>query len=343
MLCDSCDRVFHTYCVGLGVTVPDGDWFCPDCIVHGSEATRDHSALARATNNPPNTTGQQAQMHQRPAPQAPLHRASRGSAIPVAHRSARTGSTAPAPPGQVPLAAAQRSRVRSALPRRAGQSAVFAVSSDSESDDDTLASRRAQLEREAQRARAHAVAVPAHRALARNRHNWDNIRAGEADFSDPVGALPTRQLPSEAALRHAEVVGLWQSGHRVQSPRPVAGSPARRQRRPRERPGDLPGAREASGCAADDAWLPPSGHPRAHRLDTWYAGEGARDFDQLRSHRISPSTTTNHVGPYVQPSDRCNDVVRPVLFRFHQMRWCRQLTIHLTAHAAVPRSGQLEV
>lgn len=31
LLCDGCDRGFHTYCVGLS-HVPDGDWLCPCCI-----------------------------------------------------------------------------------------------------------------------------------------------------------------------------------------------------------------------------------------------------------------------------------------------------------------------
>jgi hypothetical protein len=31
LLCDLCDSAAHTYCVGLGFTVPEGDWFCHDC------------------------------------------------------------------------------------------------------------------------------------------------------------------------------------------------------------------------------------------------------------------------------------------------------------------------
>lgn len=33
LLCDLCDTASHTYCVGLGHVVPEGDWFCHDCIV----------------------------------------------------------------------------------------------------------------------------------------------------------------------------------------------------------------------------------------------------------------------------------------------------------------------
>ncbi|RZB55870.1 PHD and RING finger domain-containing protein 1 isoform B [Glycine soja] len=33
LLCDLCDTASHTYCVGLGYTVPEGDWFCHDCAI----------------------------------------------------------------------------------------------------------------------------------------------------------------------------------------------------------------------------------------------------------------------------------------------------------------------
>lgn len=33
LLCDLCDTASHTYCVGLGYTVSDGDWFCHDCAI----------------------------------------------------------------------------------------------------------------------------------------------------------------------------------------------------------------------------------------------------------------------------------------------------------------------
>ncbi|KAJ1258993.1 hypothetical protein BS78_10G119000 [Paspalum vaginatum] len=31
LLCELCDSASHTYCAGLGNTVPEGDWFCKDC------------------------------------------------------------------------------------------------------------------------------------------------------------------------------------------------------------------------------------------------------------------------------------------------------------------------
>ncbi|CAI9113384.1 OLC1v1013976C1 [Oldenlandia corymbosa var. corymbosa] len=33
LLCDLCDSAAHTYCVGLGITIPEGDWFCRDCAL----------------------------------------------------------------------------------------------------------------------------------------------------------------------------------------------------------------------------------------------------------------------------------------------------------------------
>lgn len=33
LLCDLCDSAFHTYCTGLGYTVPEGDWYCHDCTI----------------------------------------------------------------------------------------------------------------------------------------------------------------------------------------------------------------------------------------------------------------------------------------------------------------------
>lgn len=40
MLCDGCDRGFHTYCLGLD-GVPPGEWFCSACkrqMAHGAHA-----------------------------------------------------------------------------------------------------------------------------------------------------------------------------------------------------------------------------------------------------------------------------------------------------------------
>ncbi|KAK1291139.1 hypothetical protein QJS10_CPB17g00396 [Acorus calamus] len=39
LLCDLCDSAAHTYCIGLGHTVPEGDWYCNDCKISREEHT----------------------------------------------------------------------------------------------------------------------------------------------------------------------------------------------------------------------------------------------------------------------------------------------------------------
>ncbi|TKY54986.1 PHD and RING finger domain-containing protein 1 [Spatholobus suberectus] len=43
LLCDLCDTASHTYCVGLGYTVPEGDWFCHDCAISRETNTNEES------------------------------------------------------------------------------------------------------------------------------------------------------------------------------------------------------------------------------------------------------------------------------------------------------------
>lgn len=45
LLCDLCDSASHTYCVGLGYTVPDGDWFCRDCMLLKDEHLKSESNI----------------------------------------------------------------------------------------------------------------------------------------------------------------------------------------------------------------------------------------------------------------------------------------------------------
>lgn len=36
LLCDHCDRGYHTYCLPTPLSsIPDGDWFCPECLRQG--------------------------------------------------------------------------------------------------------------------------------------------------------------------------------------------------------------------------------------------------------------------------------------------------------------------
>ncbi|KAK9116421.1 hypothetical protein Sjap_015368 [Stephania japonica] len=55
LLCDLCDSAVHTYCVGLGRTVPEGDWYCQDCTIsrndyRNSENDVDSSQVAIIVN-----------------------------------------------------------------------------------------------------------------------------------------------------------------------------------------------------------------------------------------------------------------------------------------------------
>ena len=58
LLCDGCDKGYHTYCVVPAIeVVPEGDWFCPECVENnkntgeagtpGSAESRRGSARAR--------------------------------------------------------------------------------------------------------------------------------------------------------------------------------------------------------------------------------------------------------------------------------------------------------
>ncbi|KAG6468109.1 hypothetical protein ZIOFF_072677 [Zingiber officinale] len=33
LLCDLCDSASNTFCIGLGATIPEGDWYCADCTI----------------------------------------------------------------------------------------------------------------------------------------------------------------------------------------------------------------------------------------------------------------------------------------------------------------------
>ncbi|XP_019440614.1 PREDICTED: uncharacterized protein LOC109345838 isoform X2 [Lupinus angustifolius] len=54
LLCDICDSPAHTYCVGLGREVPEGNWYCDGCrpVTLGSSSTQDQEPV------PPTVTTQ---------------------------------------------------------------------------------------------------------------------------------------------------------------------------------------------------------------------------------------------------------------------------------------------
>ncbi|VDP18998.1 unnamed protein product [Echinostoma caproni] len=54
LLCDHCDRGYHTYCLPNPLSsIPPGDWFCPDCVRHriGIERTSERRTRSRRTTN----------------------------------------------------------------------------------------------------------------------------------------------------------------------------------------------------------------------------------------------------------------------------------------------------
>ncbi|CAH1422373.1 unnamed protein product [Lactuca virosa] len=62
LLCDLCDSASHSYCVGLGATVPEGDWFCQDCNFSKNEHSKvetdptfenDTTYPSTSSSNPP--------------------------------------------------------------------------------------------------------------------------------------------------------------------------------------------------------------------------------------------------------------------------------------------------
>ncbi|KAK3026856.1 hypothetical protein RJ639_042356 [Escallonia herrerae] len=57
LLCDLCDSAAHTYCVGLGATVPEGDWFCQDCtLLRDEHAKCEIDANCDGTTSPQNSS-----------------------------------------------------------------------------------------------------------------------------------------------------------------------------------------------------------------------------------------------------------------------------------------------
>ena len=78
LLCDLCNTASHTYCVGLGYTVPEGDWFCYDC------------AISRETNEGEESEQQNVEPNVRRAIACPLQQnESSPPVIPSADRLSR--------------------------------------------------------------------------------------------------------------------------------------------------------------------------------------------------------------------------------------------------------------
>ncbi|KAE8675425.1 Detected protein of confused Function [Hibiscus syriacus] len=81
LLCDLCDSSAHTYCVGLGREVPDGNWYCDGCrpVALGSSGSQVQDSLPdQRTNNlynrfsPVVIVGESLDSNVVPSPRMPL-------------------------------------------------------------------------------------------------------------------------------------------------------------------------------------------------------------------------------------------------------------------------------
>ena len=278
--------------MGYGTSVPDGDWFCPDCrpehwaVQTGHQPGHAPPPGARRSPATPQRRRQQAAARagplRRPAPQPSLHRASRGAAMQVnspGHLT-RTNSTHPALPAQPALAATARERARARAPARVPARlparpvlTTLDLASDvsAEEEQASAAMQRARLERDASREQRYVASGPAHCAIASNRHNWDSIRAGTAEFADM--ARVAQHVHSQAADGSDAVQALHGAAQ-------SAGTPGRRFRRPRER----------ATLASDHSWRS-SAMPLPHALNV---------HDALWQH---PSNSVHHtLGASPSPS-----------------------------------------
>ncbi|KAK9748170.1 hypothetical protein RND81_02G040900 [Saponaria officinalis] len=63
LLCDLCDSASHTYCVGLGATVPEDDWYCHDCDILRAEQSDSGICDAVETLAIPKKVGEVEDVH----------------------------------------------------------------------------------------------------------------------------------------------------------------------------------------------------------------------------------------------------------------------------------------
>jgi hypothetical protein len=203
MLCDSCDRAFHTYCVGLGNVVPEGNWFCADCDITGYFTAS--PTLVPVPRLPP-------QQH--------LHQTSRGMAISVTRRRPQTRASlnrrnSPSAAHRGARLSASTQYIRPPAPNIsiADSSDSSSVRSDETSED--------QSQAEVQQLGA---ASGAQEAIAEHRKCWADIQAGRRAF-------PPLAVHSQAHTSASRAISQC-SDSNEQS---LQGSATRRQLRPRER------------------------------------------------------------------------------------------------------------
>ncbi|KAG0626243.1 hypothetical protein M758_2G114000 [Ceratodon purpureus] len=186
LLCDRCDAAAHTYCVGLGRSVPRGDWFCNMCSIQGQGFNSDDQGHEEEYNeeheeqepefdeddsNPllPDLVADVQPIQRRRPPRR------RTSAPRLSRASGRHTRLHPAP------AISHEAQVYISLNQEAGGSS--SVSSDIES---TPAAARTLSSQRLIRQRVNDI-----------RNNWDQLRRGELQFGS-ISHLGPRTRASQA-------------------------------------------------------------------------------------------------------------------------------------------------
>ena len=101
LLCDTCDKGFHTYCIGLDA-IPTGEWVCTTCTASGPGRARPQKL------DEPQTRAAEPQAR-RVEPQArPLAEAARAGEAP----SMKTAEHSPPHAAEYPNDTEERARIR---------------------------------------------------------------------------------------------------------------------------------------------------------------------------------------------------------------------------------------
>ncbi|ETW00188.1 hypothetical protein, variant [Aphanomyces invadans] len=116
LICDACDKVFHTYCLNPPLEhIPPGDWVCPQCLhtktPDNPQKPADEPVHARATATSPSCSSNRTS----PAKTPTFPSSSSGTLV---HRSPRRLTALAPSPAPRPLAPAPAAPLRSILPQQ---------------------------------------------------------------------------------------------------------------------------------------------------------------------------------------------------------------------------------
>ncbi|ONK69394.1 uncharacterized protein A4U43_C05F22400 [Asparagus officinalis] len=192
LLCDLCDSASHTYCVGLGATIPEGDWYCRECA-----KIRDEHARNQSDSDGCNQDSYDILRAIR-APRTPLELSqipSQASQIPI--RPSQTSAESSHTPSQASQMQAQSSQLPARSPQRPVQSSqtpisIFeivadAVVSNSSQGFTSEVVVEHQTTQRASRGEQHVRTLRQCRNLQvhirKIRENWNAFRSGSLTFS----------------------------------------------------------------------------------------------------------------------------------------------------------------